>query len=386
MGGEPPTRVNDDDSEITAVHMSKRVWDLPVRIFHWLLVACIATLWFSRGAVDADLHAAAGYAVIALLVFRVVWGFIGTGPARFASFLYSPRAAVSYLAAMVRSSSPTHVSHNPAGSWSIYVMLALAAICCVSGLVAFGGEKLAGPLAGFISPVLARVAHAIHQYAAWTLLGVAGVHLLGVIVSSALHRENYAASMLHGAKRHAPAEFSPVPARAPAAAILAAAVAATFAAPLSVSGWGSNYAQLHATAKAAPQVKTLWQKECGECHVAYPPNLLPSRSWVRTLAEQSAHFGEDLSLSEKTLHALRAYADARLPATDWAGASIAAGIDPGSAPLRITETEFWIGEHSRIESHEYSKERNTARHQCEGCHLDVDSGIFRFRMIRRPRV
>jgi cytochrome b len=104
-----------------------KVWDLPVRVFHWALaisfaIACtIAESDSLRGV-----HVMLGYTVLGLVVFRVLWGFIGTRYARFSSFAYGPGRALAYLRALVAKEKPHFTGHNPAGSWAVYLMLALA--------------------------------------------------------------------------------------------------------------------------------------------------------------------------------------------------------------------------------------------------------------------
>src|SRR5690349_10225162 len=111
------------------------VWDRPIRLFHWLLVLLIAGAWYSA-EVDRnmDWHLRAGMAVLLLLVFRIIWGLIGTSTARFSQFVKGPRAIWSYI--RPGSDSPVAVGHNPIGGWSVIVMLLLTVTVVVAGLFA----------------------------------------------------------------------------------------------------------------------------------------------------------------------------------------------------------------------------------------------------------
>jgi cytochrome b len=135
-------------------------------------------------------HAVAGFALTGILVFRLYWGFAGTRYAQFRSFLFSPLAVFTYLRGLFKRDSTHWVGHNPAGSYAIYALLLLGIIVTVSGIV--------------IQFDLVRDSdwiEELHDDLSYVMLGVVGVHILGAIVSSLLHRENLIRSMVTGYKR-----------------------------------------------------------------------------------------------------------------------------------------------------------------------------------------
>ena len=171
---------------------SRRVVDAPIRMFHWLFALCFVGAYITA---DGDswrlLHVTLGYTLAGLLVFRVLWGLIGTRHARFTDFVRGPGAVRRYLAALLRGQPEHAVGHNPAGALAILALLALGAASAVSGWAVYnqlGGEGL----------------EEAHELAASLMLAVVGVHILGVLVASRLHRENLAASMITGRKRGRP--------------------------------------------------------------------------------------------------------------------------------------------------------------------------------------
>ncbi len=168
------------------------VWDLPVRLFHGLLALSFAGAWLTAESERWRLlHVTLGYTLAGLLVFRVLWGLIGTRHARFTDFVRGPGAVRRYLAGLLRGQPEHAVGHNPAGALAILALLALGAASAVSGWAVYnqlGGEWL----------------EEAHEIAASLMLAVVGVHVLGVVVASWLHRENLAASMISGRKRGAP--------------------------------------------------------------------------------------------------------------------------------------------------------------------------------------
>lgn len=156
-----------------------RVWDLPTRLFHWLLVACVIGLVATgyRGAVEW--HARLGYTVLALLLFRLVWGFAGGRWSRFRSFLYGPRSLAAYLAGRAH---PDHlVGHNPLGAGSVFAMLLVLLAQVATGLVSDDEIAFTGPLNRFVSSSQGLAATWYHkQVGQWLLIGLVVLHLAAI--------------------------------------------------------------------------------------------------------------------------------------------------------------------------------------------------------------
>lgn len=168
------------------------VWDIPTRLFHWLLAGSFAGAFLTAESETwRDLHVLLGYTVVGLIGFRLLWGLIGTRYARFSSFAFRPSQVVTYLKSLLSRSPQHYVGHNPAGSWVIYGLLLLGLITGVSGYATYneiGGEWL----------------EELHEGAANSMLALVGVHVAGVLVSSLLHRENLVRSMITGYKTGEP--------------------------------------------------------------------------------------------------------------------------------------------------------------------------------------
>lgn len=170
------------------------VWDAPVRVFHWLMVLCFATAWLTG---DSDrfalVHITAGYTMAGLVVFRLVWGVVGTRHARFSAFVTGPARVARYLRDLLRRRPAEHAGHNPAGALAIVALLALTTVVTATGWavqVNLGGHTL----------------EELHESAANLMLALVGLHLAGVVVSSWLHRENLVRAMITGRKAGAPEE------------------------------------------------------------------------------------------------------------------------------------------------------------------------------------
>lgn len=179
-------RLAESKSAITA---RVRVWDLPVRIFHWALAASFGAAYvLAETERLRQVHVMLGYTVLGLIAFRMAWGFVGTRYARFTSFLFGPGAVLRYLGRLASGRPERHLGHNPAGSWAIWAILGLGLVTGVTGYMTFnelGSEAVEELHEGFAN--------------AW--LAVVFVHVAGVLISSVLHRENLVAAMLTGYKR-----------------------------------------------------------------------------------------------------------------------------------------------------------------------------------------
>jgi cytochrome b len=176
---------------------TRLVWDLPVRITHWVLLACVAGCWATHyaGVEWFHWHRRLGYAVLVLVAFRVVWGFAGTRHARFANFLRGPRAIVEYL----RSGRET-AGHNPLGALGVVAMLALLGVQATTGLFANDEIMNAGPFYGWISPATSNRLTSLHHANSDWLLALIALHVLAVGWYALVRRRALVRAMITGAK------------------------------------------------------------------------------------------------------------------------------------------------------------------------------------------
>ncbi|HID47999.1 MAG TPA: cytochrome B [Chromatiales bacterium] len=179
-----------------------RVWDPLVRGFHWTLVLAFFIAYFTEDDLLA-LHVWAGYTVLGLVLVRLVWGLIGTRYARFSSFLYRPAEVKGFLRDTLHGRARRYLGHNPAGGAMIILMLVVLILTGLSGLVIYGIEEGAGPLAMLAGSAewIEEVAEESHEFLANFMLLLVIVHVIGVLVESLLHHENLARSMITGRKR-----------------------------------------------------------------------------------------------------------------------------------------------------------------------------------------
>lgn len=178
------------------------VWDLPLRLFHWLLVLLVVVSFVSAkiGGNAMQIHMLSGYSVLALLLFRLLWGFLGGTYARFASFVRGPAAVIAYLRTLPRHEPGQHLGHNPAGAWSVILMLAALLLQAATGLFANDDIATEGPLARLVSKALSDRLTGIHHLNVKILIALIGLHLSAVAYYLVFQRENLVKPMLTGFK------------------------------------------------------------------------------------------------------------------------------------------------------------------------------------------
>jgi cytochrome b len=359
----------------------RRVWDAPVRVIHVLLITCVAGAWLTREAHRIDLHAAFGYSALLLVALRIAWGFLGSTHARFASFAYGPRDVLGYLAAALRGSPRHFTGHNPAGSWAVFGLLGLIGAATLTGVALIGSLYGEGPVPATTAFAEADTLLAWHEYIAWAILALAALHLLGVAWGSWLHRENLPVAMITGKKAVHDAT-NDAPARRGVA--IAIALAALLFSTGYIALWSPHDVERREREEGAARTvlkSGLWHKECGSCHLAYAPSMLPIASWQRMLDEQEKHFGEDLGISAATSARLIEHAKAT-PAPSWGAWKLASSVPAGQAPLEVSGTPFWKAVHASLPETAFRPPLSAGKHECEACHRDAASGKFHPRMIQ----
>lgn len=172
-----------------------RVWDLPIRLFHWLLVGLFAFSWWSAENGVMDWHRLSGLTILGLLVFRIVWGIIGSNTARFAAFVKSPAQAIAYI----KGAPDKTAGHNALGGYSVIALLALMLAQVVSGLFAVDVDGLeSGPLSYLISFDQGRVASELHEVSFNLLMALIGLHVLAILYYRFIRRRNLVTPMITG--------------------------------------------------------------------------------------------------------------------------------------------------------------------------------------------
>jgi len=387
----------------------EKIWDLPTRLFHWSFAAAFLTAfaastreWF------LDYHVLAGAAALALAAFRVVWGFSGNRNARFSGFVRGWAEIRHFLSGLMRLNParypghnparyPGHnparyPGHNPAVGWAVIVMLSLTAVLGVTGVIVYSGEEMKGPLIGVFSFESAELAGVMHSIAAYSFLALAAVHVAAALLHDIIWKEGLILSMLTG-KKTVEGSLEAVAERPLLKKTAFALLAVVTAGAVLVVLPGERQASGHAPALVesegglrALERNMAYEEECGSCHNAFSPTLLPARSWEKVMAGLGEHFGDDASLPEETSSEILKWlaASSAERALSEPSKKIIGSIG-NAAPLRITETAYWKEKHLDIGSEVYTRKAVSSRTNCAACHPGAPLGSFEDRDISVPR-
>jgi cytochrome b len=177
--------------------MKIRVWDLPLRLFHWFLVMAVIGSFVSvkLGGNAMIWHGRFGYTVLALIFFRLIWGFVGTHHARFAQFIKSPKAIFAYL------KNPAETpGHSPVGAVSVLILLGLFLAQALAGLFASDDIAFDGPLVKYVASTWVELLTSFHRLNEWVLLALVGVHVSAILYYKYAKRINLISAMITGDK------------------------------------------------------------------------------------------------------------------------------------------------------------------------------------------
>ena len=357
------------------------IWDLPTRLFHWLLVGCVGFCALS-GFLLPDTwfgwHFLCGYGIGLLLLFRAVWGLLGPEHSRWTSFPPVPSAIIAHVKSLLTAKPHRSLGHNPAGGAMIYALLATLTGLVVTGLIVLGGEAKQGPLAGLVPFAAGIAVKELHEFLADVILLLAALHVGGVLVESRLLRENLILTMIDGHKAAAPGTPPPRPRSRRALAVLGGVVVLV---GLGVAG----LERLPVLGWRPVAVPAAYAKECGACHNAYHPSLLPAASWASVMGHLYENFGEDASLPAASTSDLTAWLTANAAETcDTEAANrlrVVSAVEPG----RITASPWWMRKHRHIADTVFQQNSVKSHANCTACHQDAERGAFAVQAISIPK-
>ncbi len=203
----------------TNLRLPMRVWDLPIRLFHWIIVALIVVSYVSINKNWMQVHLISGYTVLTLLLFRICWGFFGSETARFSAFLRNPVSGLRHLAAFGKREPDNQIGHNEAGGWMVLAMLLVLAAQVGTGLFANDDGATEGPLAKYVSKETSDRLSGYHGVNFYILLALIVLHVLAVVAYAVIKKHDLVRPMVTGKKRLPAATRAPRMAN-PALAVL----------------------------------------------------------------------------------------------------------------------------------------------------------------------
>lgn len=359
------------------------VWDRGVRLFHWSLLTAVAVALvtgFLAARNWIDIHVIAGTTIAALILYRLVWGLTGSTYARLGSFVVGPVTALKHALDLVGGRGHRHVGHNPIGAMMIVALLVTLVGLTVTGVMTLGGVVKEGPLAPFVSFVIGRSAKEIHEFLAFGLLTLIGLHVAGVVIESLRTRENLVRGMVTGRKRIEDGDIGAPAVRSRPLIATAVTISALAMTGFGIWHWSSQPALGVPTAALDP----LYAKECSACHTPHHPSLAPAATWTKIISGLGDHFGDNAALEPAPTASLLAYVIRNSAEAFDTNAAHRLRIADPTGSLRITEAVGWKRLHRHVAPAAFKAPKVAGKLNCGACHADAASGLFHPRSIAIP--
>lgn len=365
------------------------VWGVSSRIVHWMLALSFMGAFISSFYEEAlQTHVAFGFLFLIMIVYRIIWGFIGPRYATFNSFKLSPKAFKNYFVEKVQNrwrSIPA--GHNPASSWFTLWALGMGSIIVSSGVLLYGIQEAQGIFSYLndnytsYSPLLAT----LHQYASYIFMAWVLVHITGVMIEQFWHKTNMVFAMITGYKK-TQGEDAVVSKSLTFFAffMIFFALAIYF---FIVSTDDNFLIKSKYTNIDYAQRSPVYAKKCGACHKPYPPYLLPQQSWKRIMKSLNNHRGEkitDANISKVQQASILEFLTNNSAETSQREASVKMMHSLGALrPKAITKTPYWRETHKNIPSWVYHTKKVKKKSNCFSCHRDIEYGSLEDRNIVR---
>jgi len=356
------------------------VWPIGTRIIHWMMVLSFTTA-FITSFYEYLLHdhVALGFIFLIIIIYRIIWGFIGPDYAKFKTFKLKPSQLKHYFVEKIQNRwRKIPAGHNPASSWFTIWALTVGTVIVISGLLLYGIQEGKG-LFRFLNDDYAQFMIPlgyIHQYASYLFTAWALIHIAGVMVEQFWHKTNMVFAMITGYKRTDGKDTKVKPYLSFFAySIILIAIGTYFF----IVSSNYNFLTLQKyTNVDYEEVHPVFYKECGDCHKVYPPYLLPKKSWKRVMGALDNHFGEELTednITKSQQSSILEFLVANSAETSKREASIKIMDSLGiRRPKAITKTPYWRKTHNHIPLSVYKEKKIKDKSNCIACHKDFDQG------------
>jgi cytochrome b len=371
-----------------------KVWDIQTRVFHWSLVLfTLCTLvtadilkFLGIDLVNKDtwltFHIGTGVAVGILLLFRVFWGLSGPYYSRFSSLHLSLSELASYFKAVIKNVKTHYTGHNPAASWGTLGIITLGLLAVLTGAVVFGLDEGRGILRSLYLGYYpyADLSKLLHHALAYFLLAIILGHVCGVLNETIRHRTGIIPAMFTG-KKFSEEDEKHIDASAPLRVVSYLWVLSPLGAILYLSG------SMETKRPVKLPTPAIYIKECGACHMAFPPNTLPAVSWKGMMANLKNHFGEDATIDDAAKKEIEDFLVRNAAETSHEEASLKfiRSIGTGNPPAGISDIPYWKEKHQSIAKAIYQRSSIKSRINCVACHKLAEYGSFEDNDIRIPK-
>ncbi len=365
------------------------IWPLGNRISHVLMILLFVASYLS-GDEDELLgyHAVFGITLGILILFRILWGLFGTKYSRFSDFDFSIKNLLDYMSSILVKTK-SHMGHNPASSWAIIAMLIVGLLSIASGLLAYGVGENHGIFAYLHLSYYkdTEVFEELHELFVNMFLAIIIVHIVGSLIAKFFRADDGINSMITGYKNRE--NISSIKSNIFSKIFQIIWIAVSIGVFIYLLGNKDNIF-MHNENKSVnyETLNNTFYNECGSCHIAYPPYLLPKRSWVAMMGNLKNHFGDDASLDEKSRVEILNFLvkNSSENSTHQVALKISKSIESEKFTIiAMTKTAYWKAKHKHIDSKVFLSQDVKNRANCAACHKDIEKGMMENDLIGLPK-
>ncbi len=367
--------------------MKAYIWSLPTRIFHMMFAAFILTAYFS-GDEDklSTLHVSFGYAIGVLVLYRILWGFVGPAYSRFSDFPLSVKELKDFVFNIFDHKK--YAGHNPAASFVMITMFAVVLLTVVTGILTYGIQEGRGILSFLNTPYFKemKLFKEVHEFFSTFLMILIALHVSGVIFDRVMDKKTDTLGSIVNGHKNIDAPSVTLNLFQKIFSLLALGTTA------GILFYSLFFNSVLTKSKDNPisykQENSAFVAECGSCHTLYPPSLLPRASWSKMMDNLEDHFGEDASLDEATRVSIKEYLmkNSAESSTKESAFYILESIKGNQDIIAITQTPYWKKRHAEIDKNIFSRNEIKSKANCKACHCDIEKGMIEDMNIKIPKI
>ena len=355
------------------------IWSIPTRVFHSFFVLFILLAFLTD---DDDwvlkYHIIAGYAILILLVFRFFWGFIGPRYSLFKDFPLGKENVKEFLS-NIFDANQKYIGHNPLASYVMFAMLIVTFLTVITGILTLGIQEGKGILAFLNSSFFKemKLFKNIHDLLSSVLIALIIAHISGVVFDRLFHSKHETLkSIVTGFKVTQENESIKLNIFQKLFAFFAFVAFITFLIFSLYQPKNILTASIHKEVDYKVQ-NPLFEKECAACHILYPPNLMPKKSWELMMGDLENHFGDDASIDEESNKNILAFLVKNSAETSTMQASWNFLNSIGDKDIiALTKTTFWEKKHKDIPKELFENKEIKSKANCKACHSDIEKGLI----------
>lgn len=374
------------------------VWPIYTRIIHWLIASSFTFAFiFSLQENLLNLHVAVGIIFGLMLVYRIIWGFVGTKYAKLNTLKLSLADLKFYFVEKVRNRwREIPAGHNPASSWYTIIVLFVGSVISITGLFLYGIQEGKGYL-GYLNNdyyMYMDILFDIHKYASYFVLAWAVIHIVGVLIEQFYHKTNMVFAMITGYKK-AKGEDSKVGKYKSGLTYLFLVISALVFF-VSTDGRNNPFVASKYKQHDYKHESFTYYAECGACHQPYPPFMLPTSSWQRVKEGLKNHFGEEISpimkkgenrisINDQTVIFNYLKEHSADKSKREISVKVMKSLDGARGRKSITKIQYWKDTHANIPNHLFKSSKVKRKSNCFACHKNFEKGIIEDIDIKIPK-